>query len=503
MQNIIEVSLEQKVLDVQMSSVWLQVEMLSWRNWEKWAEWEKWEPWWNILYAKKVGYIIFLGNGTASSTVWLPAAWAWTWVTRTVWASPFPATIRKQWYLSGATAWSTAWLRSTALQFMRWNVYANGCGFYLNTVFGINHAAAVANARCFVGMCKISWAPTSVAINTLVNCIGVWYESWDANFSIYHNDSAGLCTKIPLWVDFPANTLWRDMYKLEVLALPNDYKVTVKITNMKNKIEFVQVISTDLPVHMELLCFNGYIDNGSTALWATIDFSHMYIESDFDLPRKPLRPAFKFPWTLANAWYILSNNDVNVLWTTPKFFRVKFRPWYQISDFPDSNIIAQMPWLYIYNRTSTNQIRVRYDAGSARETVYMMGLWFRDEIEYIWAYQFDGTNYQTVLYVNWVRVGPSTHTSTPWSSWPWKVTIWNNSTNKLEADVFEVEYCSWTITELEATKLFLWEITIADVTTATLLTKYSATEVSWNTVFDLSGNWNHWTIIWNVTVANA
>lgn len=171
--------------------------------------------------------------------------------------------------VSAATAGATAGTRHSALQ---WAVTADKIlgGWQFASRFGISDAAAVANARLFVGMVGTNAVLSNANPSTLKNCIGIGADSGDTNLSIIHNDGSGTAVKIDLGSDFPANTRNSAMYEL-VLRCNDDLTVTYKVTNLTTAVTTQGNLATDLPMELQLLAPQHWRNNGSTALAVALD----------------------------------------------------------------------------------------------------------------------------------------------------------------------------------------------------------------------------------------
>lgn len=116
---------------------------------------------------------------------------------------------------SGATAGSLSSVRQGYYQ-------ANlGTGFDFTYRFMIGDAAAVADARTFVGLqgsvvdLPIAAAEPSAAFNI----IGFGNDSTDTNLQLMYNDGAGAATKINLGANYPTNTRSADVYEVNIKSI--------------------------------------------------------------------------------------------------------------------------------------------------------------------------------------------------------------------------------------------------------------------------------------------
>jgi hypothetical protein len=146
-----------------------------------------------------------------------------------------------------------------------------GLGFYYSISFGVADAADVADARMSVGVIS---SPTVANINpsTLTDCIMLGNDSTETNLQIMHNDSSGVCTKIDLGANFPANTRTIDWYRFEIYCKGNEDIVYYRVTR-KNTGHMVNgVITTNLPSQSQGMGFHFKRGSGTTALPVRLAF---------------------------------------------------------------------------------------------------------------------------------------------------------------------------------------------------------------------------------------
>lgn len=174
-------------------------------------------------------------------------------------------------YVSAASAGASCGTRHSALQ---WAV-SEDPAFGLWTFqarFGISDAAAVANARMFVGLTGVVSGGVLPNANpsAQLNLIGVGADTGDTTFRIIHNDNAGTATRIDLGADFPCNTRNTDAYEL-LLTCNEDLTVTYRVINLTTGEVATANLSTDLPMKLQLLAPQLWRNNGGTALAAGLD----------------------------------------------------------------------------------------------------------------------------------------------------------------------------------------------------------------------------------------
>jgi hypothetical protein len=235
-----------------------------------------------FLGGSRVGMWSSVGNQNLSPTNFglaAPAA-VGTISTRSVATTNLYTSTRRSGALSAATAGSSSGFRLDRLQFWRGNAAGLG-GFRLVARFGVGDPAAVADARSFVGMVATTAALGNADPSTNLNIIGVGNDSGEANLSIMVNDGTGTATKIPLGANFPANTQVTDLYEFTLFAAPNDTKVGYLLRRLNTGDTVSGSIESDLPANMQLLAFQHWRNNGTTALAVMADLVSLYVETDY------------------------------------------------------------------------------------------------------------------------------------------------------------------------------------------------------------------------------
>jgi len=182
-------------------------------------------------------------------------------------------------YRSSGTAGTSCGTRHSVLQWAVSTDPALGRWIY-SARFGVSDAAAVANARMFVGLAGRAAAGVLPNGNpsALTNLIGVGADTGDATLHIMHNDDSGLATRIDLGAAFPANTRNTDLYQL-VLTCNADLSVTYKVTNLTTAAELSGNLATNLPMPLQLLAPQIWRNNGTTAVSVGIDVVQWSMET--------------------------------------------------------------------------------------------------------------------------------------------------------------------------------------------------------------------------------
>lgn len=178
-----------------------------------------------------------------------------------------------------AGAGNSASMRVAALQWFRGNAAGVG-GFVSISRWGLSDAATVATARFFVGMCGTISDFGNVGPSSLINIIGVGADNGDTNLALFHNDGSGTATKVDLGANFPAQTLNTDLYELCLYCPPNAAYVNYLVRRLNTGDNIEGQITTDLPAATQLLGYQFWRNNNSTALAVTLDVCSLIVETE-------------------------------------------------------------------------------------------------------------------------------------------------------------------------------------------------------------------------------
>ena len=176
--------------------------------------------------------------------------------------------IRKGFYGSVASAGRYTSTRGTAL------LWFMGGGFKFVCDFHISDTAFGSGCRQFYGMMgqttDLTYSDT-ILVEAMTNIIGVGSDALDTNLQIFHNDSTGICTKIDLGVNFPANrtagVAMTTMYSIELHNDNNANDVKYCVRNEETGSVAMGVIVSNLPLNTQGLnftasrCMGGGITN--------------------------------------------------------------------------------------------------------------------------------------------------------------------------------------------------------------------------------------------------
>lgn len=179
-----------------------------------------------------------------------------------------------------AVTTAIAGYRSAIAHLLRGNAAGVG-GFRSVQTWGPATGASVTTTRAFVGLTALTSAPTDVQPSTLVNCIGMGWDSADTNIQLMHNDASGTCTKVDLGSDFPVPTVDRtDWYTVDIWCSANESKLNYKVTNHNNGAVVTgdTGVSTDIPANTTFLAERGWHSVGGTSSIVGFTFGGYYFQ---------------------------------------------------------------------------------------------------------------------------------------------------------------------------------------------------------------------------------
>jgi hypothetical protein len=184
--------------------------------------------------------------------------------------------------VTGATTSAVAGIYVTT------NAFTTGAGslyggFNFVARFGPATGVATATSRLFCGMTNSVAAPTDVNPSTLLNMVGVGYDSADTNLQIMHNDGTGTATKIDLGSSFAVPTSDRTAYyQLALYSPPNNSDIGYTVTNLvTGAVAAGTIVSADVPAGTTTLSPRIYSSVGGTSSVIGVGITSIYVESDF------------------------------------------------------------------------------------------------------------------------------------------------------------------------------------------------------------------------------
>lgn len=198
-------------------------------------------------------------------------------------ATNFFTRCSKQGFVTAATAGSVGQWRMAGEGYTVGNSSTRLGGFYYVKRFGISDAAAVSDARMFIGL-KVTSTPTNVEPSTLINGIGMGHGAADTTMKIFYGGTSAQ-TPIDLGANFPADTRSTDMYELALYSAENSGDISYQVTRLNTGHVASGTITNSgaavLPTNSVLLTPWGYRTNNATALAVAIDINTVYAETEF------------------------------------------------------------------------------------------------------------------------------------------------------------------------------------------------------------------------------
>jgi hypothetical protein len=220
-----------------------------------------------------------IGNSTTVTALGMAATANGTATSRNIATTNLFNMMKRIGYVSSATAGNACGLFKNAAQEFIGNVAGLG-GFFFVCRFGISDAAAVANGRLFVGLTSATANLANGNPTALFNILGVGANSGASTLSIMYNDGSGTATSIATDANFPANTRNTDMYEIIIFAKSNGTTVYFQLTNLTNGAIFTTETTTNIPLNTQLLSWQAWRNNGTTALAVGLDIASVYLETD-------------------------------------------------------------------------------------------------------------------------------------------------------------------------------------------------------------------------------
>jgi hypothetical protein len=237
-----------------------------------------------ILARNKVWYWCPHWNSTTVSVLGftVPIITGFTATARNVATTNMFTRMRRLGHVTTTTAGVVGQWRIGVWQFTVWSSSTNLGGFTYIIRFWISDAAAVANARMFIGMRSVV-TPTNVEPSTITQGIGIWHGASDTNLKLFYGGSVAQ-TPIDLGVNFPSNTLSTDVYELALFSPPSSSDISYEVTRLNTGHRASGTITnsdgTVLPTNTTFIWPWGYRTNNTTARAVWLDVMSAYIETD-------------------------------------------------------------------------------------------------------------------------------------------------------------------------------------------------------------------------------
>jgi hypothetical protein len=176
---------------------------------------------------------------------------------------------------SAATAGASAAANGAGLFLWRGNAADQG-GFYVRMVGGIETFQAT--CRGFMGLYSSASVITNVNPSTLLNMVGIGFDSSQTTMRLLTNDGTGAATAVDLGANFPT-TGGQDLYELILSAEPNGSEIRYRVERLNSGNVAEGVITTDLPTNTQFLTPHFWFNNGTTAAAVELAVHAMYSEN--------------------------------------------------------------------------------------------------------------------------------------------------------------------------------------------------------------------------------
>jgi Protein of unknown function (DUF2793) len=176
---------------------------------------------------------------------------------------------------SAATAGASAAANGAALFLWRGNAADQG-GFYVRMVGGIETFQTT--CRGFMGLYSSAAVIGNVNPSTLLNMVGIGFDSAQTTMRLLTNDGTGVATAVDLGANFPT-TGGQDLYELILSAEPNGSEIRYRVERLNSGNVAEGVITTDLPANTQFLTPHFWFNNGTTAAAVELAVHAMYAEN--------------------------------------------------------------------------------------------------------------------------------------------------------------------------------------------------------------------------------
>lgn len=150
-------------------------------------------------------------------------------------------------------------------------------GFNVKHRVIVGNGANIASHRFFSGFGATTVAPTDVDPSTLLNIIGIGYDSADTQLQIMHNDASGTATKVALGASFPKpTTALTAVYDVEWSTDPGSGVVSYTVVDVTSGATATGSINTNLPAGATMLTLRDYMSAGGTSTALSLEACWWY-----------------------------------------------------------------------------------------------------------------------------------------------------------------------------------------------------------------------------------
>jgi hypothetical protein len=227
-------------------------------------------------------YNIAAGNGVSVTSIGNTIATTGTASTSNVATTSYYLMVNKVEYLVTTPATNAvAGVRVTAAQFGINVAAASGGGGFFHA-FLASPATGLSNTsnRFFAGMTNSVAALSDIDPSTQINCIGIGWDSADANLQLMHNDGTGTCTKIDLGASFARPTADRTaVYVLRLFCAPGSSSISYLVQEDSTGVTASGTVSSaDIPSATTLLAHRAYTSSGGVSSVTGLAFIRLLTE---------------------------------------------------------------------------------------------------------------------------------------------------------------------------------------------------------------------------------
>lgn len=184
---------------------------------------------------------------------------------------------RIEYLVTAAATAAIASLRHAVSQLLHGYTTSYG-GYKMTMYFGIATGTSNATRRAFFGVMSSTAAQTDVNPSTLLNVIGVGYDSSDTNWQIITNNASGSATKSSTGMARPTSDR-QDLYRLDLTVSRLSFYAMVSLTNVTTGASSEQY-PTDIPAATTLMNLNCYVSAGGTSAVVGIIFAGAYFQKN-------------------------------------------------------------------------------------------------------------------------------------------------------------------------------------------------------------------------------
>lgn len=136
-------------------------------------------------------------------------------------------------------------------------------GFYVRLHMGLAAGQTVTTSRAFCGLAADGAAPTDVEPSSLIDIVGIGWDSADTNIQVMRNDGSGTATKVDLGASFPVPSAdATSVYTVELISMGAGTGIQYSVTNEVTGVSVRGSFSTDLP--------NGGTSPLAPRLWSSV-----------------------------------------------------------------------------------------------------------------------------------------------------------------------------------------------------------------------------------------